>query len=46
MRYVNVLPPAGRAAPPVWIPGGGSVETWDFCSQNDFVYAALRTTAT
>ena len=42
MRYVNVLPrPLQQPHPPVWIPGGGSVETWDFCSQNDFVYAAL-----
>ena len=42
MRYVNALPrPLQKPHPPVWIPGGGSVETWDFCSQNDFVYAAL-----
>jgi alkanesulfonate monooxygenase SsuD/methylene tetrahydromethanopterin reductase-like flavin-dependent oxidoreductase (luciferase family) len=42
MRYVNVLPrPMQQPHPPVWIPGGGSVETWDFCSQHDFVYAAL-----
>ena len=42
MRYVNVLPrPLQQPHPPIWIPGGGSVETWDYCSQNDFVYAAL-----
>jgi alkanesulfonate monooxygenase SsuD/methylene tetrahydromethanopterin reductase-like flavin-dependent oxidoreductase (luciferase family) len=42
MRYVNVLPrPLQRPHPPIWIPGGGSIETWDFCAQNDFVYAAL-----
>ncbi len=42
MRYVNVLPrPLQQPHPPIWIPGGGSIETWDFCSQNDFVYAAL-----
>jgi alkanesulfonate monooxygenase SsuD/methylene tetrahydromethanopterin reductase-like flavin-dependent oxidoreductase (luciferase family) len=42
MRYVNVLPrPLQQPHPPIWIPGGGSVETWDFCAQNDFVYAAL-----
>ena len=42
MRYVNVVPrPLQQPHPPVWIPGGGSVETWDFCAQNDFVYAAL-----
>ena len=27
--------------PPIWIPGGGSVETWDFCAENDYVYGAL-----
>jgi len=42
MRYVNVLPrPLQRPHPPIWIPGGGSVETWDYCSTHDFVYAAL-----
>ena len=33
--------PLQQPHPPVWIPGGGSVETWDFCAENDFVYAAL-----
>jgi alkanesulfonate monooxygenase SsuD/methylene tetrahydromethanopterin reductase-like flavin-dependent oxidoreductase (luciferase family) len=42
MRYVNALPrPLQRPHPPIWIPGGGSVETWDFCSTRDYVYAAL-----
>ena len=27
--------------PPVWIPGGGSVETWDWCAENDYLYAYL-----
>jgi len=41
-RYVNPLPkPYQRPHPPVWIPGGGSIETWDFCAENDFVYGAL-----
>ena len=41
-RYVNPVPrPWQRPHPPVWIPGGGSVETWDFCAENDFVYGAL-----
>lgn len=41
-RWVNVWPrPMQRPHPPVWIPGGGSVETWDLCADNDFVYAAL-----
>jgi alkanesulfonate monooxygenase SsuD/methylene tetrahydromethanopterin reductase-like flavin-dependent oxidoreductase (luciferase family) len=42
MRNVNVLPrPLQRPHPPIWIPGGGSVETWDYCSTRDYVYAAL-----
>lgn len=42
MRNVNVLPrPLQRPHPPVWIPGGGSVEAWDYCSTRDFVYGAL-----
>ncbi len=42
MRTVNAVPrPMQRPHPPVWIPGGGSVETWDYCAQNDFVYGAL-----
>jgi alkanesulfonate monooxygenase SsuD/methylene tetrahydromethanopterin reductase-like flavin-dependent oxidoreductase (luciferase family) len=41
-RYVNPLPrPYQEPHPPIWIPGGGSVETWDFCAENDFVYGAL-----
>ena len=27
-------PPPAAPHPPVWIPGGGSVETWDFCAEN------------
>jgi len=41
-RYVNPVPrPYQRPHPPVWVPGGGSVETWDFCAANDYVYGAL-----
>ncbi len=42
LRYVNPVPrPWQKPHPPVWIPGGGSIETWDFCAENDFVYGAL-----
>ena len=42
LRHVNPVPrPWQKPHPPVWIPGGGSVETWDFCAENDFVYGAL-----
>jgi alkanesulfonate monooxygenase SsuD/methylene tetrahydromethanopterin reductase-like flavin-dependent oxidoreductase (luciferase family) len=27
--------------PPVWIPGGGSIETWQWCARMDYVYAYL-----
>src|SRR6266571_1956012 len=30
-----------NAYPPVWIPGGGSVETWDWCADHGFLYAYL-----
>ena len=41
-RYVNIWPrPIQQPHPPVWIPGGGSVETWQWCAQMDYVYAYL-----
>ena len=27
--------------PPVWIPGGGSVETWEWCADHNYVYCYL-----
>ena len=42
LRYVNVWPrPIQKPHPPVWIPGGGSVETWDWCVEHDYLYAYL-----
>src|SRR2546427_10789537 len=41
-RYVNLWPrPMQKPHPPVWIPGGGSVETWDWCADHNFLYAYL-----
>ena len=41
-RYVNIWPrPVQQPHPPVWIPGGGSVETWQWCAKMDYVYAYL-----
>src|SRR5271169_5368476 len=41
-RYVNIWPrPIQQPHPPVWIPGGGSVETWQWCARMDYVYAYL-----
>jgi alkanesulfonate monooxygenase SsuD/methylene tetrahydromethanopterin reductase-like flavin-dependent oxidoreductase (luciferase family) len=42
LRYVSVWPrPIQQPHPPVWIPGGGAIEVWDYCIQNDFCYAYL-----
>jgi alkanesulfonate monooxygenase SsuD/methylene tetrahydromethanopterin reductase-like flavin-dependent oxidoreductase (luciferase family) len=41
-RYVNIWPrPVQNPHPPVWIPGGGSIETWQWCAEMDYVYAYL-----
>jgi alkanesulfonate monooxygenase SsuD/methylene tetrahydromethanopterin reductase-like flavin-dependent oxidoreductase (luciferase family) len=41
-RYVNIWPrPVQKPHPPVWIPGGGSIETWHWCAEMDHVYAYL-----
>src|SRR5438105_2371003 len=42
LRYINPWPvPIQTPRPPVWIPGGGSIETWEWCVKNDFLYAYL-----
>ena len=42
LRYVNLWPrPVQKPHPPIWIPGGGSVETWHWCAELDYVYAYL-----
>ena len=41
-RYVNIWPrPVQRPHPPIWVPGGGSVETWHWCAEMDYVYCYL-----
>ncbi len=41
-RYVNIWPrPVQKPHPPIWIPGGGSVETWQWCAKMDYVYSYL-----
>jgi alkanesulfonate monooxygenase SsuD/methylene tetrahydromethanopterin reductase-like flavin-dependent oxidoreductase (luciferase family) len=41
-RYVNIWPrPVQKPHPPIWIPGGGSIETWRWCAEMDHVYAYL-----
>ncbi len=42
LRYVNPWPrPLQKPHPPIWIPGGGSIETWDWCVERDYLYAYL-----
>ena len=42
LRYVNLWPwPIQQPRPPVWVPGLGSIETWDFCIEHDYNYSYL-----
>ncbi len=41
LRYVNCWPKPIQTPPPIFIPGGGSIETWDFCLEHDYVYCYL-----
>ena len=42
LRYVNTWPkPVQKPHPPVWIPGGGSIETWDWVTERDYMYCYL-----
>jgi alkanesulfonate monooxygenase SsuD/methylene tetrahydromethanopterin reductase-like flavin-dependent oxidoreductase (luciferase family) len=42
LRYVNCWPkPIQKPNPPIYIPGGGSIETWDFCLDHDYNYSYL-----
>ena len=42
LRYVNPWPkPIQKPHPPVWIPGSGSVETWQWSAERDYLYSYL-----
>jgi alkanesulfonate monooxygenase SsuD/methylene tetrahydromethanopterin reductase-like flavin-dependent oxidoreductase (luciferase family) len=42
LRYVNLWPrPIQQPHPPIWIPGGGSIETWGWCLEKKYLYAYL-----
>src|SRR5438552_2480299 len=42
LRYVNLWPkPIQKPHPPIWIPGGGSIETWAWCVERNYLYAYL-----
>lgn len=41
-RYVNIWPrPIQKPHPPIWVPGGGSIETWDWCIEHNYQYSYL-----
>ncbi|SUZ74837.1 uncharacterized protein METZ01_LOCUS27691 [marine metagenome] len=44
LRYANCWPKPIQSPPPIFIPGGGSLETYDFCIENDYVYCYLSFT--
>ncbi len=42
LRYVNMWPkPLQQPHPPIWLAGGGSVETWKFAADNNYTYNYL-----
>lgn len=42
LRYVNIWPrPLQKPHPPIWIPGGGSIETWGWSLAKGYLYAYL-----
>jgi alkanesulfonate monooxygenase SsuD/methylene tetrahydromethanopterin reductase-like flavin-dependent oxidoreductase (luciferase family) len=42
LRYVNLWPrPLQKPHPPIWIPGGGSIETWRWTLEKHYLYAYL-----
>jgi len=42
LRFVNPWPkPLQKPYPPIWLAGGGSVETWKFATDNDYTYSYL-----
>ena len=42
LRYVNLWPrPLQKPHPPIWIPGGSSIETWEWSIEHDYLYANL-----
>ncbi len=42
LRYVNPWPrPIQKPHPPIWVPGGGSIETWEWITDMDYLFAYL-----
>lgn len=41
LRYVNVWPRPVQERPPIWVPGSGSLETWDLVIDENYCYGHL-----
>ena len=42
LRYVSTWPrPVQQPHPPIWVPGAGSIETWEWTIEHDYVYCYL-----
>jgi alkanesulfonate monooxygenase SsuD/methylene tetrahydromethanopterin reductase-like flavin-dependent oxidoreductase (luciferase family) len=41
LRYVNIWPRPIQKNPPIWVPGSGSVETWETVVDEDYCYGYL-----
>jgi len=41
LRYVNALPKPIQKRPPIWVPGSGSLETWDLVLDENYCYGHL-----
>jgi alkanesulfonate monooxygenase SsuD/methylene tetrahydromethanopterin reductase-like flavin-dependent oxidoreductase (luciferase family) len=42
LRYVNTWPrPLQKPHPPIWVPGGGSIETLEWITENEYLMANL-----
>jgi alkanesulfonate monooxygenase SsuD/methylene tetrahydromethanopterin reductase-like flavin-dependent oxidoreductase (luciferase family) len=41
LRYVNVWPRPIQDPPPIWVPGSGSLETWDLVVRENYCYGYL-----
>jgi alkanesulfonate monooxygenase SsuD/methylene tetrahydromethanopterin reductase-like flavin-dependent oxidoreductase (luciferase family) len=41
LRYINVWPKPIQETLPIWVPGSGSVETWDLVTAEDYCYGYL-----
>ncbi|HLZ82476.1 MAG TPA: LLM class flavin-dependent oxidoreductase [Caulobacteraceae bacterium] len=41
LRYVNVWPKPIQQRPPIWVPGSGSLETWDLVIDENYCYGHL-----